>query len=77
MMFAHELLRKRGYHAPYRDGEVNYCPGCGKTHWIIGRLSAECAFCSTALPLVEATNHGNQRPVIMRRNNITRLIEAA
>lgn len=45
----------RGYHAVYRDGEINHCPGCGRTHWLIGRLSAECAFCSTALPLKEAS----------------------
>jgi hypothetical protein len=48
----------RGYHAVYHDGEVNHCPGCGRTHWIIGRVSAECAFCSTALPLKEALTHG-------------------
>lgn len=48
----------RGYHAVYHDGEINHCPGCGRTHWLIGRLSAECAFCSTALPLREASNHG-------------------
>ena len=48
----------RGYHAVYHDGEVNHCPGCGRTHWIIGRLSAECAFCSTALPLKEALTSG-------------------
>lgn len=48
----------RGYHAVYHDGEVNHCPGCGRTHWIIGRLSAECAFCTTALPLKEASNRG-------------------
>src|SRR3954451_12068404 len=48
----------RGYHAVYHDGEVNHCPGCGRTHWIIGRLSAECAFCSTALPLNEAYSTG-------------------
>ena len=48
----------RGYHAVYHDGEINHCPGCGRTHWLIGRLSAECAFCSTALPLREAANHG-------------------
>lgn len=41
----------RGYHAIYREQQVNHCPGCGRTHWIIGRVSAECAFCSTALPL--------------------------
>ena len=43
----------RGYHAVYHEGEVNHCPGCGRTHWIIGRLSAECAFCGTALALAE------------------------
>lgn len=51
-------LSARGYHAVYHDGEVNHCPGCGRTHWIIGRVSAECAFCSTALPLKEALTHG-------------------
>lgn len=40
----------RGYHVPYR-GPGTHCPGCGRSHWHIGRLSAECAFCATALPL--------------------------
>jgi hypothetical protein len=53
----------RGYHAVYHDGEINHCPGCGRTHWLIGRMSAECAFCSTALPLREASNHGSAPPV--------------
>ena len=44
----------RGYHAMYHDGEVNHCPGCGRTHWYIGRLFAECGFCATAIPLAEA-----------------------
>ena len=48
----------RGYHAVYHEGEVTHCPGCGRTHWLIGRLSAECAFCSTALPLKEAGTSG-------------------
>ena len=57
----------RGYHAAYRDGEVNHCPGCGRTHWLIGRMSAECAFCSTALPLTEAFHHGSAAtPVFWR-----------
>lgn len=41
----------RGYHIMYRIHEQNHCPGCGHSHWIIGRLLAECAFCGTALPL--------------------------
>lgn len=44
--------RKRGYSLSYRAGETNHCPGCGKRHWIIGRLMAECAFCGTALALM-------------------------
>ena len=42
---------QRGYHIVYRDSETNHCPGCGRSHWHIGRLMAECAFCGTALPL--------------------------
>ena len=49
---------ERGYHAVYREHQVNHCPGCGRTQWLIGRMSAECAFCSTALPLNEAATHG-------------------
>ena len=49
---------RRGYHVTYREGEVNRCPGCGRSHWHVGRLSAECAFCSTALPLTESLGAG-------------------
>ena len=49
---------ERGYHAVYREHEVNHCPGCGRMHWLIGRMSAECAFCSTALPLMETSSRG-------------------
>lgn len=45
----------RGYQAIYRENELNRCPGCGRTHWYVGRSSAECAFCATALPLQEAS----------------------
>ena len=44
----------RGYHVVYREHEVNHCPGCGRTQWLIGRVSAECAFCTTAIPLKES-----------------------
>lgn len=47
-------------HAPtYRSGEVNRCPGCGRTHWYVGRVLAECGFCATALPLQDASTRGN------------------
>lgn len=61
----------RGYRAIYRENELNRCPGCGRTHWYVGRSSAECAFCATALPLQEArsgsTFHANgNQPVFFR-----------
>lgn len=40
---------QRGYAPLYRSGTL--CPGCGASHWTVGRFSAECAFCATALPL--------------------------
>jgi hypothetical protein len=35
----------------YRLGETNHCPGCGGRNWHIGRETAECGRCATALPL--------------------------
>lgn len=35
----------------YRAGMTNHCPGCGGTHWSVGRATAECVTCGTALPL--------------------------
>jgi hypothetical protein len=52
----------RGYHAVYHDNEVNHCPGCGRTQWLIGRETAECAFCSTALPLAASSAKSSERP---------------
>jgi hypothetical protein len=48
-----------GYRVAYRPQEVNHCPGCGKSHWMIGRMTAECAFCGTALPLIAGASMGN------------------
>jgi PilZ domain len=47
-------LAKRGHHIVYRANAANHCPGCGRSHWYIGRVSAECGFCGTAIPLAEA-----------------------
>jgi hypothetical protein len=57
----------RGYHAVYREHETNHCPGCGRTQWYIGRLSAECAFCSTAMPLEASLSQNCSKPVIVER----------
>ncbi|MCW3835996.1 hypothetical protein ACFQ1E_08090 [Sphingomonas canadensis] len=43
---------KQGYAPLYRAGMA--CPGCGAGHWIVGRASAECASCHTAIPLAPA-----------------------
>ena len=58
---------RRGYHAVYRENEVNHCPGCGRTHWYVGRVLAECGFCATALPLSESF-HQPAEAIIMRRS---------
>jgi hypothetical protein len=54
-------LAKRGHHIVYRANESNHCPGCGRSHWYIGRISAECGFCGTAVPLAEASWHEASR----------------
>lgn len=38
----------------YHMGRENLCPNCGRSHWNMGRSSAECAFCCTALPFAGA-----------------------
>jgi PilZ domain len=48
-------VAKRGHHIIYRVNEANRCPGCGRSHWYIGRVSAECGFCGTAVPLAETS----------------------
>lgn len=53
MALAMGPVAARGYGVSYVSGEVNHCPGCGRSHWYIGRLTAECAFCMTAIPLRE------------------------
>ena len=69
--FSHNPIA-RGYNVVYRADQVNHCPGCGRTHWYVGRISAECGFCATALPLAEATSRGagshsrNHRPMFLQ-----------
>lgn len=51
MSAADQDTMQRGYQPLYHIDITNRCPGCGKSHWYIGRFSAECAHCETALPL--------------------------
>lgn len=48
-------LAQRGHHVVYRTNEANHCPGCGRSQWYIGRISAECGFCGTAVALAETS----------------------
>lgn len=43
------LQPMRGYRPAYTVGTA--CPGCGHGAWLVGRASAECGRCGTALPL--------------------------
>ncbi len=47
-------LSARGHHVVYRANESNRCPGCGRAQWFVGRITAECGFCGTAVPLADA-----------------------
>ena len=74
--FSHDLLR-RGYNVTYRPDEVNHCPGCGRSHWYVGRLSAECGFCSTAIPLSDSMIQGAAGGHSRNRRNIDEVAWAA
>lgn len=60
-----ETLPRRGHHVVYRAAEANRCPGCGRSNWHVGRLTAECAFCGAAIALAEADwgTRGRAAPV--------------
>lgn len=47
-------LSARGYQVLFRPNEPNHCPGCGRSQWYVGRITAECVFCQTALPLADS-----------------------
>ncbi|MCA1748685.1 MAG: hypothetical protein LC634_03855 [Sphingomonadales bacterium] len=49
----------RGYNILYRLHEKNRCPGCGQSQWIVGRQSAECAFCATAIAIADGHAGGS------------------
>lgn len=62
----------------YREGSTNHCPGCGRAHWHVGRITAECAFCETALP-IDATfaqvDAALERPRLVRAPAADRFAE--
>jgi hypothetical protein len=63
----------------YFAGETNHCPGCGRSQWLVGRTTAECAFCHTALPLAEQPAR-QARPMIclgLGGGKVSRILVAA
>jgi hypothetical protein len=64
-------IAKRGHHIVYRANEANHCPGCGRSHWYIGRMSAECGFCGTAVPLAETARQEAIAPAPRPKKNVT------
>ena len=65
-------LAQRGHHIVYRANSSNHCPGCGRSHWYIGRVSAECGFCGTAVPLAEARHDDAIAPTRKRASVVAR-----
>jgi hypothetical protein len=45
---------ERGYRPVYRKDRVNHCPSCERSHWYVGRTTAECGFCGTAIPIADS-----------------------
>ncbi len=35
----------------FRENGRNVCPWCSREHWLMGRVTAECANCGYAIPL--------------------------
>jgi hypothetical protein len=56
---------QRGWHISYK-GDGQDCPGCGRSHWHVGRMLAECAFCGTAIPIKDATSTSST--IIVHKN---------
>ena len=50
------IVTRRGLAQIYRTDTTNNCPACGHAQWHVGRSTAECAFCETALPLAAAAS---------------------
>lgn len=55
---------RSGYRPIFHAEQINACPACSRSHWYVGRITAECAFCGSALPLAEAS--GTRHPAASR-----------
>lgn len=50
----------------YKLGTLTHCPGCDGTQWLIGRTTAQCAYCDTAMPLLHGSP-GASAPMFVSR----------
>jgi hypothetical protein len=60
-----------GYPFAYQAGAANFCPRCGGSQWYIGRITAECAYCGTALPLDPAETEAGGDKIRWRKSRGT------
>lgn len=51
-------LAARGYQILFHADETNRCPGCGGSNWYVGRVTAECAVCGTAVAIAQSSMAG-------------------
>ena len=70
---ASKNVTRRSFAQLYHSDTVNHCPACGHTHWTIGRSTAECAFCETALPLA-ASSAQPTAPLFFYRGTKTAMV---
>jgi hypothetical protein len=55
------FIATSGYRPLYRTGL--HCPSCGGGSWIVGRASAQCGHCATALPLAPVDDMPLERTI--------------
>lgn len=67
-----KALALHWYRPLYLEDVPNRCPGCGMSHWLVGRITAECASCGTALPLEHTGIEGSSTLATFWKRDITR-----
>ena len=50
----------------YKPGTLTHCPTCSGTQWLVGRTTAQCAYCDTAMPLLHISR-GPSAPLFVSR----------
>ena len=50
----------------YKPGTLTHCPTCSGTQWLVGRTTAQCAYCDTAMPLLHMSR-GSSAPLFVSR----------